>query len=487
MRILNPFKQKSGVSRQMPPRVSPAQWLLATLPLGFAATASELIDYRSLALMAQMCAAVSLLLLILITREAVRLRVVGKCCLVAGVFVFYWLDAVALSLQRSPFAIPEGFPISASQFNQDLIRQGLMYVAVFQLLMLVGYSIRPRFDRPLTFLASRIDSLSFDRSVLGLMLMLCAILPIAIYLNFDFDKIIATLVASRSGSDFDGPEPGLAQHLALFGIYGSSLFFVYALKANTWRRFWWLFLGALSALPFLLSGTRHLWLYIALPSIIIILRGYKDRTDRFRLLGLAAAVGVFLLVAQLQFAYRAVGWSEVRNGPTSELTQVNTNGHFTALMFAEHIVPNQHAYFRESAEFYFLIHWIPRQLWREKPIMESWSYYNDTYVQGASVNVTPSVIGQFHMNWGLFGVFYIGFVLGFLTMFADRLLMLLDPNRQRALFVVLGMFYAFIISSFRFYSPIYFSFFVFGLFAMFLLTRPHRVSAIMLAPQRAPA
>jgi hypothetical protein len=75
------------------------------------------------------------------------------------------------------------------------------------------------------------------------------------------------------------------------------------------------------------------------------------------------------------------------------------------------------------------------------------------------------------MEWGVAGVIFIGAWLGFLTLLGDRLLLLLDANRQRAMFVVVGMFYAFIISSFRFYSPIYFSYFLFGLLAMFLLTR----------------
>jgi hypothetical protein len=208
----------------------------------------------------------------------------------------------------------------------------------------------------------------------------------------------------------------------------------------------------------------------------------------FRLVVLTAAVVLFFLVAQLQFAYRSVGWEELRNGPTNELTQLDTNGHFTALMFAEYLVPVHHGYFRETAEYYFFIHWIPRQLWPQKPIMESWSYYDDTYVQGAAINVTPSVIGQFHMNWGLPGVLYIGAVLGFLTLLADRLLMMLDPDRQRAMFVVVGMFYAFIISSFRFYSPIYFSYFVFGLVAMFLLTRQRKLrSTYPLLPEGARA
>jgi hypothetical protein len=66
--------------------------------------------------------------------------------------------------------------------------------------------------------------------------------------------------------------------------------------------------------------------------------------------------------------------------------------------------------------------------------------------------------------------------------------MLLDPDRQRAMFVVAGMFYAFIISSFRFYSPIYFSYFVFGLASMFLLTRQRKIrSSFPLLPEGARA
>ena len=484
----NQFRRRQIDPARMPPRVTLVQWTLASVPVVLSAITTEVNSYKTLAVITQICAALSVLLLISVTREAVRARVVGKCCLVAGVFVFYWMDAVALTLQPTAFAIPDGFPINATLFNQDLVRQALIYVSLFQLLVLMGYSIRLRFDRPLAFLASRIDSLSFDRSILGLSLILCAVLPLATYYNFDFDKMIAALVASRSFAEFDGPEPGFAQHLAMFGIYGASLFFVYALKTSTWRRLGWLFLGAIAALPFVSAGTRHIWLYISLPSVLIILRGFKGRSDNYGVIGLAAAVLVVLLVAQLQFAYRGVGWTEVGKAPAADLSQLNSNGQFTALLFAEHLVPNEHAYFAEPSEFYFLIHWVPRQLWPEKPVMESWAFYNDSYVQGAAFNVTPSVIGQFHMSWALPGVIFIGAWLGFLAMLWDRLLVLLDSNRQRAMFVVVGMFYAFIISSFRFYSPIYFSYFLFGLVAMFLLTRRRRLrSSFPLMPERLPA
>jgi hypothetical protein len=259
-------------------------------------------------------------------------------------------------------------------------------------------------------------------------------------------------------------------------MYGAALFFVYALKTSTWRRFWWLLLGVMAAIPFVSGGARHLWLYISLPSVLIVLRGFKGKLDRYRIWGLAATVFVVLLVAQAQFVYRAVGWREISNVAPDDLASLNNTGQFTALLFAEHLVPDEHPYFKELTEPYFIIHWIPRQVWPNKPIMESWTFYNESYVQGATFNVTPSVIGQFHLNWGFPGVIFIGAWLGFLTCLADRVFLLLNSDKQRALFVVNGMFYAFIVSSFRFYSPIYFSYFLFGLMAMFLITRRHGFS-----------
>jgi hypothetical protein len=475
--------KKATDNQEGPPRVTATQWILASVPVLIAAVAYDTTSYSALAILAQVLSVLSLALLIVVAKEALRTRAIGKAVLIGGAFLFYWAEALALSVQPEPFSIPAGFPINEAQFEPELITKALVYIAVFQLLLLVGYSIRPRLANAIGYFTSRIDSLSFDKWLIGTLLILCAIVPLLIFYDFDADKLINALLASRSSTDFEAPEPGLAQHLALFGMYGAALFFVYAMKNNTWRRFWWLFLGAIVALPFVMGGTRHIWLYISLPSVLVVLHGFKGRLDTRRIVGLAAAGLVVLVVAQMQFAYRSVGWKEVGNTPTEDFAQLNNNGQLTALLFAEHLVPNEHKYFMEMAEPYFLIHWIPRQVWTNKPVMESWAFYNERYVQGAAFNVTPSVIGQFHINWGLPGVIFIAAWLGFLTYLADRILLGLDSDRQRAMFVVAGMFYAFIISSFRFYSPIYFSYFLFGFIAMFVLTRrgksPGRVSADM--------
>jgi oligosaccharide repeat unit polymerase len=475
-RLKNKFDSAQG---QFPPRVTLTQWILVALPVVIAATAYEVTSYNILALITEALSVLGLALLIVVAKEALQTRVIGKLCLVGGVLLFYWTEALALAFQKSPFSVPQGFPINETQFDQQLIAQALIYITVFQLLSLVGYSIRPRIDKGVRFFASRVDSLSFDRWILVFLLVACSVLPLLIVYDFDLNNILTALLASRSGADFEAPEPGLTQHLALFGIYGAALFFVYALKTSTWLRLWWLLLGAIVAVPFVTGGTRHLWLYISLPSVLIVLRGFKGQLNGRRVMGFAAAALIVLVVAQVQFAYRNVGWQEVGDVAPEELSQLSSTGQFTALLFAEHLVPNEHAYFMEPAEPYFLIHWIPRQVWPNKPIMESWAYYNESYVQGAAYNVTPSVIGQFHLNWGLPGVIFIGAWLGFLTCLADRVLLRLDADRQRAMFVVAGMFYAFIISSFRFYSPIYFSYFLFGVLAMLLLTRRRGLSSAL--------
>ncbi len=479
--------RRKDAAEGSPPSVTVVQWILGAASVLIAFASYEFQSYTALALITQILVGLSVLLLLIVTREVLKTKTIGKFCLVGGTFIFYWLDALALSAQHNPFSITEGFPITAAQFDQELIQQALAYISIFQFLLLVGYSIRPRLERPLRFIAARTDSISLDRTLIALLLIMCSIAPLLVFYDFDISRIMDALLASRSGTEFESPEPGLAQHVALFGVYGAALFFVYALKAATWRRFWWLVLGVIAAAPFVLGGTRHIWLYISLPSVLIVLRGFKGQMSQQRMVALTAAVLVILVVAQAQFVYRTVGWRGVEDVPTDQLSRLNTNGQLTALLFAEYLVPSQHEYFKELAEPYFVIHWIPRQAWPSKPIMESWTFYNDSYVEDGAFNVTPSVIGQFHLNWGLPGVMFIGIWLGFLTLLADRVLLLLNSDRQRAMFVVVGMFYAFIISSFRFYSPIYFSYFLFGLIAMFLLTRRRNPAPISLVPERLPA
>jgi uncharacterized membrane protein YgaE (UPF0421/DUF939 family) len=86
------------------------------------------------------------------------------------------------------------------------------------------------------------------------------------------------------------------------------------------------------------------------------------------------------------------------------------------------------------------------------------------------------VIGQFHMNWGLPGVIFAGIWMGFLARVADLAFSSIQAGAQPAVAVAIGMVYAFVCCSFRIYSPMYFSYLVFGIVGMLLITRSRRAT-----------
>jgi len=69
---------------------------------------------------------------------------------------------------------------------------------------------------------------------------------------------------------------------------------------------------------------------------------------------------------------------------------------------------------------------------------------------------------------------FAGLWLGLLGAITDVVFLNLHPGQGKAVGVTLGMFYAFLISSFRFYSPVYFYYFVFGAIGMLTMTRTLR-------------
>src|SRR5436190_17932216 len=106
-RILSKWRERSARPNQSgPPRVTVIQWTLASASVVTASFSYEVRDYAWLALMTQFLVVLGLLLLIIVTREVFKTGCIGKFCLVSGVFVFYWIDALALSLQPYPFAVP---------------------------------------------------------------------------------------------------------------------------------------------------------------------------------------------------------------------------------------------------------------------------------------------------------------------------------------------------------------------------------------------
>jgi len=469
------------------PKVSTIQWILSIFSLLLAASSYLLSTHDDLAMLALVLAALNVGLLAQVTVEIAGTRLVGKFILIASTIFYFWIGAISASRQDVPFSVPGNLSVFGRQFSIELVQLAFVYIALFQVALLIGYSIQPRLRKLVRITNTRLDSSSHNARAIRYVLAACALIPFLLRYDWDIANTIQVLVGGRSETSIEARDIGLLHFLLFFGMFGAALFLVEAFVVRSIGKIRNLFIGVITVLPFVLGGTRHLWLYLSLPTFIFIFRRLRGKLTLMRVLRISAIALVIVLVMQYQYAFRTFGWSDVETSSSENLTDVDVTGQFTALLFAEHLVPETHDYFMEPAEPYFIIHWIPRQFWPDKPIMQSWLYYNDAYVQGQAFNVTPSVIGQFHINWGIYGVIFIGIWLGFLASVADRLLLAINVEKQRAMAVVIGMFYAFIISSFRFYHPLYFAYLLFGIIAMWFVTRRNLAASEMSFEQPAGA
>jgi len=193
---------------------------------------------------------------------------------------------------------------------------------------------------------------------------------------------------------------------------------------------------------------------------------------------IAAGGMLMLMLFQAQIAVRRVGWNHFFEMKSDTFLALKPTLQFDSLLFAIYLVPRHHPYFMEPMTPYFFTHWIPRSLWPDKPIAKSFEYYNATWTRGAKLkvfNVTPSIMGEYHLNWGVFGVPMIGLWIGFLLYLADECMLSTNVMSPCLTAVSIGMLYAFILASLRDYAPVYFVHVALGAAVMVVLTtKPRR-------------
>lgn len=460
---------------EAPPRVSVLEWWLTvlTLVLGLCSLVDPAYEYLTLLL--GLILAAHLALLIIVVHTTLRTGCLGKATLIVPTIVFFWGDAAVLATAAVPF-VPNSIYLGEAQFSAPVLARAFFYVALFELLLLVGYSCRPQLRGILSWTASRVDAPSLQTRRLLYALAALGLLPVLIRFKFDIGAALDRLIESRSTTDDSttARSASLANLFSYAAMFAAALLFVRTLvkKGARWRS---LAVATAVAAPLVLSGTRHVVLYVVMPVLAVAARRSSSRRTAGQGAKMAILVVGTLVVLQAQVVLRPVGFDKLGDIGPSRLLQTDVSGQFTALLFALELVPAHHGYFREPFEPYFLTHFVPRALWSDKPQMRTQQYYDDAYTRGVrGTNYTPTVIGQYHMAWGVLGVAFAGAWLGFLAALADRAFLALQLHRQLAMAAAVGMFYAFIISSFRLYAPFYFAYFAVGLLGAVLATRPAR-------------
>src|SRR5262245_8527852 len=201
---LSPSPPRAMVGREPRtiPKVTAGEWCVAVAALILAGSAYLVDSYGDLAVLAASLAVANLVLVLMAVREAVNTRVLGRVFVLGATQGFFWLEALGLARQQPPFAVADGPPFLSGQFEINDIRMAYVYVALFQALLLVGYSLRPGLHRVRDWVAHRRDSSSMFTGAMIHALAACAWVPVLAKYGFDLAQAGQALMASRSG---EGP------------------------------------------------------------------------------------------------------------------------------------------------------------------------------------------------------------------------------------------------------------------------------------------
>jgi uncharacterized membrane protein len=208
-------------------------------------------------------------------------------------------------------------------------------------------------------------------------------------------------------------------------VAAGALSLHYAFRLVRWRRVVpvTVFVSAFTVTYFD-SGTRSLTALMLVPPVFVAFaRAVRTgRGKRWLVVG-PLATAVVLWTAQVQLAMR-------NQGMTSDALAENPlliwdNDFFTETAIAVSLVPEKFDYLHESTAVLFISNPIPRSWWPSKPYPRVLQYYGigrrgyDEYTDLGSSSM-PSLLGQFHMNWGLWGVVEAAILYGLAFAFIDR-------------------------------------------------------------------
>lgn len=404
---------------------------------------------------------------------------IGRTTLVAGVFYWFVLGAVWLAVLHPPFQnFSPFYPGFGATIPLGVVVDALLAVNLFLAAAMFGWRmiVSPRkFLRRLSDRTDPRDPRTLEYFALALAIL--AWLPILYAYQLNFGLFSQELLKMRAGDGLTQMAlVGPLQHTYLLGVFAGALATVRIFYGMAFSRLLFLLtLALVFPLVFFGGGSRFNLAYLILPAFLLLAAPVVHSVDRKRRKTLAIAMAIIvLLVFGLQASIRNTGVGGSAESLTvSEVVTAGSGGsdHFGALVIAIDFVHRRGEFFMEPAWPYFLTHLIPSTFWSGKPYPKSWTEYNSEVTQGQPFNVTPSVIGQYYMNWGFPGVIYIGLFFGAFARFCDDWFLRLDIKTQFSSATLAGIALTFLFLSFRYFSPIYFVYPFFGYLSYRLITR----------------
>lgn len=391
----------------------------------------------------------------------------GFSILSVGSVFWFWQEVFVLSVGSPSFPNTVSYsPVFGETFPEILVAESLFVLSSFSLCAVLAWVI---FGRILnrTFIVPR---RSGQTVLVDLVLLAIALVGWWPFLQTfgGIQQAIARLLLMRAeAAEF---EAGLQNYIPIASI--SSAGFALARLVNGSTRSTLICLAAVASggAIAVLSGTRFKLIYFMAPALISAFVGLGDKDKRqSSIIYLIAVFGAIISVAAFQFANRY----GVGSADSSALSAAAGAQHFTPLVFAISLMEGR-PYFNQSMGVLFVTDLVPRFIWPDKPGHEYWEFYNQISLGG---NVTPSMLGQYYLNWGLPGGAIVGVIFGIWARIAD-ILYARYLSAKNPLFLIFSAFVCtFLFLSFRHYSANYFTYLLAVALLFFAFAKPLRQSA----------
>lgn len=186
---------------------------------------------------------------------------------------------------------------------------------------------------------------------------------------------------------------------------------------------------AVATLIYFDQGTRT-WVALALlPPFVA--WGVANGRDRrlWKGLALLSLLGILQAAFEIVRNARTEGWTRETIETVSLYTPHFDNDFMTDLVMSVDLVPKLHGYFGFGDFLAFVVNPVPRAIWPDKPISPILLFYNEQVYRDfltTSSTKLPSIVGQFYMSLGFFGVALLGLLAAFVAVFTSRSLSSVD-------------------------------------------------------------
>jgi oligosaccharide repeat unit polymerase len=307
--------------------------------------------------------------------------------------------------------------------SDEALRLALIAIGLSAAAMWLGVAGRRwSLPRPLVTLSNT----PLDSSAIWRLVPLCFLLGMFNYayaVSFDIPVMFSYLGLNRWEMPWSRGQLGgwgsFIDQLPYFGYVLPSL------TAVLWVRrgltFQTLFAVAMSGimLLFLAQGGGRRVIGVTCGAALIVWVQMQPKLNVRKAVAIAAAVIGLLAVMQFMLNVRTVGYAEFSMRGQSEYDYLHVDDNFLRLAQVIEIVPAERDYVYQQQIIFTLVRPVPRVFWPNKPIDPGFDLPSEVGLRG--VSLSTSILGEWYLSFGWFGLLFGGWFHGRLANAANGL------------------------------------------------------------------